>query len=437
MTPHVFISYSRQDQAFALKLKEDLEAQALEVWIDQSELIPGQTWRAGIVAAIEACGAFLLILSPASVRSVNVVKELAIAEENGKKIIPVLHTTCSLTPEMKYSLAGMQYQDFSRGQYENNLAKLMQVLQGPTTGEKSTPTMDHMTKVVGSLAKTLSLGRLDFVLVPKGPFVMGSIENDELAYEFEKPQHTLEIEQDYWLSRAPITNAQFERFIQSNPGYQTTAEKGGFGWVFISGEWKEIEGACWRRPRGPQSSIAARQDHPVVQVSYYDAMDYCAWFNIAHRNELGELDLRLPSEAEWEKGARGPYGYRWPWGEVWDARRCNSSEEGVGDTTPVGHYSLLGGDSPYGVADMAGNVYEWTGSLWGVEEYKAAYGYPYNPGDGREKTDAGADIQRVLRGGSFLNDRKHTRCAFRGADFPWRVAIRIGFRVAACPNRFP
>jgi formylglycine-generating enzyme required for sulfatase activity len=135
---------------------------------------------------------------------------------------------------------------------------------------------------------------------------------------------------------------------------------------------------------------------PVVYASWHDATMYCRWLS-----EATGKPYRLPSEAEWEKAARGRDGRIYPWGNEWQAGRCNSREEGVRTTTPVGTYAL--GKSPYGVLDRVGNVWEWTRSHYGE--------YPYDPTDGREDPDTQAPY--VLRGGSYYDDTGQVRCAVR------------------------
>ena len=208
-------------------------------------------------------------------------------------------------------------------------------------------------------------GDLPFVLVPRGKFLMGSREENKLAYEDEKPQKTIEIPEAYWMAQFPVTNEQYAGFVEANSRKHA--------WIK---DWKK------------------KMDHPVVNVSWNDAQAYCQWLNETVGTQLptGHV-FRLPTEAEWEKAARGEFGFEWPWGNEFDKNKCNSSEGNKGDTTPVGSFSAIGGDSPFGLADMVGNVWEWTQSLF--------QDYPYNAIDGRE--DLKNTGSRVCRGGSFYD----------------------------------
>ena len=164
----------------------------------------------------------------------------------------------------------------------------------------------------------------------------------------------------------------------------------------------------------------------MVEVSWYDAKSYSQWLS-----QVTGKGYRLPSEAEWEKGARGSDGRIYPWGNWWDARRCNSKEGRQGNTTPVAAYPK--GASPYGLLDMVGNVWEWTRSLWGQGVVRPEYRYPYRPTDGRENLASGQEVLRGMRGGAFFYDLKNVRCACRDwspSGFRHRV---IGFRVVVLP----
>jgi formylglycine-generating enzyme required for sulfatase activity len=210
--------------------------------------------------------------------------------------------------------------------------------------------------------------------VPAGKFIMGSKDDNELAGDAEKPQHTIDLDYDFWMSKFILTNEQYGQYLGGG--------------------------------KHPVSDWQKKKDHPVVNVSWDEAMKYCGWFNQTFKSELGDLLLRLPTEAEWEKAARGAYGNEWPWGNEFDPKKCNSAEGRKGDTTPVGAYSAAGGDSPYGCADMVGNVWEWTNSLWAS--------YPYID----EKSDGIGDTNmRILRGGSFRSPKVSDRCATRNSGY--------------------
>ena len=275
---------------------------------------------------------------------------------------------------------------------------------------------------------------IDLVRIPRGHFVMGSKDDDELAWDDEKPQHTFDIPYDYWIGRMPVSNAQFGEFVRST-SFETRAEVEGWCWVWNTSkeQWENKEGANWKHPLGANSSIAALEEHPVVQVCWYDALAYCEWLNRKHINDLPPgYHFRLPSEAEWEKAARGIDGRVWPWGNTYDAALCTARNGGKVCTTPVGAHSPQG-DSVYGVADMSGNVWEWTLTLWGNDRDKSDFVYPYLSQDGRENQRAGEGFFRIIRGGSFKDGMSGVRSACRDLDPPHYSLNNLGFRVFAAP----
>ena len=173
-----------------------------------------------------------------------------------------------------------------------------------------------------------------------------------------------------------------------------------------------MKGANWQHPRGPASDVRQKQDHPVTCVTVQDAVAFCVW-----ASEATGMTIRLPTEAEWEKAARGADGRLYPWGkEKPTAEQCNFNMN-VGDTTPVGRYPK--GASPYGVLDMAGNVWEWTSTKW-VGNYQN-----YTPDDRPEGNEP-----RTVRGGSFSHNVRFVRCACRNYYyfFPF---VSVGLRVVS------
>ena len=158
-------------------------------------------------------------------------------------------------------------------------------------------------------------------------------------------------------------------------------------------------------------------------------MEYCKWYNETFKSDLGDLLLHLPTEAEWEKAARGAYGNEWPWGNEFDSNKCNSGEGRKGGTTPVGAYSSLGGDSPYGCADMVGNVWEWCNDWFSDSEYKSRTSTPVLNPKGPQTGN-----RRVLRGGSFFIGRSRARCAFRDHYDPAGRDSDLGFRLVVSPS---
>jgi formylglycine-generating enzyme required for sulfatase activity len=240
---------------------------------------------------------------------------------------------------------------------------------------------------------------MELVQVPAGELMMGSDPaNDTLADDDEQPQHPATLA-DFYIGKQEVTNAQYAAFVEAT-GHATPDH--------------------WGSGRVPEG----KEDHPVVNVSWNDAVAFTQWLG----EETG-MAFRLCTEAEWEKACRGTESPIYPWGDTFDPDKANTyegGEAGPTETTPVGSYSPAG-DSPYGVADMAGNVWEWTSSLY--------RDYPYDPDDGRE--DLTISGSRVLRGGSFGNSEGRARCAYRypSSDLvPVYHWDHVGFRVCASPG---
>ena len=219
----------------------------------------------------------------------------------------------------------------------------------------------------------------DWVTIPAGEFTMGSNDNDR-----EKPIHKVYLA-EYQIARVPVTNEQWGMFLQDS----------GYNWAKRNELWKN------GLPRG-------KEKHPVVWVNWHDSMAFCKWAGV-----------RLPTEAEWEKAARGTDGRKWPWGNNEPTVSLCNFNKNVGDTTPVGNYPS--GKSPNGCLDMAGNVWEWCSTA-----YQA---YPYKAGDGREDVTI-TNNSKVFRGGSWSDNDFNSRAAFRNyytATFNFSF---LGFRCA-------
>lgn len=215
------------------------------------------------------------------------------------------------------------------------------------------------------------------IAIPAGDFTMGSDVEDE------RPPHTAFVD-GFEIEKLEVRNEDFEKFV-AETGYITDAEKAGeTSWQYYAKD---------------------KPNHPVVKVSWNDAKAYCEW-----------LGKRLPTEAEWEKAARGTDARSYPWGNQWDAAKANTKEGGRRGTTPVG--SFPDGASPYGLMDMAGNVAEWT-SDW----FKA---YPggdfYSPYFGEK--------YRVIRGGGWFSDKQLVRTTERSASSITAANDDLGFRCA-------
>jgi len=266
---------------------------------------------------------------------------------------------------------------------------------------------------------------LELMYVPACEFLMGSNQaTDTNATEHELPQHKLFLDA-YFISRTPVTVAQFASFVNAT-GYKTTAEQYGHGYNLVKNQWEAIKDAHWCNPIGGESIVQQKRTHPVTLVSWYDALAFCDWIT-----KVTQYNIYLPSEAEWELAARGVSGFIYPWGNDKPTDTLCNFNSNIKDTSPVGQYSPQG-DSPIGCTDMAGNVIEWTRSLWGKDINVPEYHYPYSKDKNeRENIQAPDDIRRVVRGGAWDDDSESLRCAYRFSNPPISRNNLLGFRAAA------
>lgn len=397
----IFLSYSHLDDALMRPLHADLRAAGYSVWIDDG-LEPGTpSWQVAIQEAIRQARCMVLLMTPNANASTWVTNEVHYAAACNKRIFPV-HAAGSETEAIPLLLFSAQRVDLRRNAAQAVAQKLLPALQRhlrPDAAPALPPLAPKPPPVV-----------FDWVTIPDGPFLMGSDkQKDPQAYDDELPQHTVSLPA-YRIARTPVTVAQFAAFVKAT-GYETDAEKQGQARVWNGKEWGWVKGANWQHPRGPESDVRQKQDHPVTCVTWQDAVAFCRW-----ASEVTGTTIRLPSEAEWEKAARGTDRRIYPWGnEKPTKEHCNFSMN-VGDTTPVGRYPK--GKSPYGVLDMAGNVWEWTSIKW-VDNYR-----DYKPDDSLE-----GNARRTVRGGSFYVSDRDVRCACRNYFiYPLNY---VGLRVAS------
>lgn len=278
--------------------------------------------------------------------------------------------------------------------------------------------------------------------VPAGSFSMGSDDPAAVAGDGEGPVRKVCLD-DFHIASKVVSNAEFDRFIRES-GYVTDAER--FGWSYVFGGfvdeakaevvgsvptapwWRGIRGADWRCPEGPGSDIEARMDHPVVHVSWNDAVTFCRW-----------AGTRLPSEAEWEKAARGGlHQRRYSWGDELSPggiHQCNiwqgefpdhdTGEDGYEGTAPVDAFSPNG----YGMFNMIGNVWEWCSDWWSADWHR-----PIRPETRVNPRGPIAGNAKVLKGGSYLCHDSYCnryRLSARTSAPPDSTTGHTGFRTAA------
>jgi formylglycine-generating enzyme required for sulfatase activity len=434
----VFVSHhhSPQEDAFTSKLVADLQAAGADVWVD-TERIPSGDFVRKISEGLAGRQWLVLVMTPEALRSPWVQGEVDAAYHQVKLgrmlgIIPIVAAPCE-EKDIPLLWANLQRYDAARDA-DRAFAGVLRALgisappsvHPATTAPPASPSVlplpplgpapvpagatpaHHLTPMsLYSLGfRGYVLGGVECVLpplcpIPGGVFTMGSDKtHDKEAHAAEMPQY-------------PVLVGYFA----IGQHLATVAE---YACAVRAGALREPPPFKDLRKKTDWQTQLTQLDHPVVCVSWQDAIAYTRWLA-----GVTQQLWRLPTEAEWEKMARWDAHTsqicRYPWGDAFDKSRCNTSESGIGSTTPVGRYPS--GASPFQVWDVAGNVWEWTSSL-----YKP---YAYNPNDGRE--DQQSTGNRVLRGGSWGTHGGNARAACRVHNGPDTFDVYDGFRLAWAP----
>ena len=248
------------------------------------------------------------------------------------------------------------------------------------------------------------------ICIPEGNFQMGALDGDEDAEEDEFPLHEQEVS-EFWIYETEVTNGMFQKFIEATR-YTTTAEINGYSYTNADSEWVMVDGADWQHPQGPDSDISELDDHPVVNVSLDDADAYCLWGNNGY----------LPTEAQWEKAARGTELNLYPWGDdPVTAELANYAESA--DSITVNVFDLDLGSSPYGLLHMSGNVAEWISTVYKADYYETGASF------------TGVETENQVRGGSWLSLANELRVSDRQPiSMEIASADSVGFRCVLSSN---
>jgi formylglycine-generating enzyme required for sulfatase activity len=393
---HVFISYAKRDtRALARRLRDGLAAlPGVTAWMDESIEVGG-SWPQQIQHEIDRCDLVIVLLSPDIQRDPAspegpsfVLKELNYAlYEVHKPVLPVMARR-TLKPLV---LADVQHVDLNPDQDVEPVIEAVRCRLEDSTGNPS-----DKKRTTQSAPVEVALPH-DFPLQP--PFEWCKVSAGYVVLEDVSPRGGTKGGR-YWveaftIARYPITNAQYDVFVDDRDGYVNP------GWWGFSAEARQ-----WRRDHAkPRGSAFEGHDLPCTNVSWYEAVAFGYWLAFK-----AGLEAMLPTEQQWQRAAQGDDGRDYPWGVEFDPNRCNHGNH-VGRPTPVTRYAM--GASPFGVTDMSGNVWEWCLNEWGAEI---------------ARTSGGG--MRAVRGGSWGFYQSLARVTSRNWHDPGDWAVNQGFRIA-------
>ncbi|HEY7341241.1 MAG TPA: SUMF1/EgtB/PvdO family nonheme iron enzyme [Ktedonobacterales bacterium] len=419
-----FVSHAHANNAQCEPFVTAFQRRGVPLYYDRANPQVGHDLGEALERELERATALIVMATPAALASFWVREEISIffalmARDPSRLLIPIKLEPC----ELPARLAARWWVDATDLALDDVVDQVVQALAlatgtqppvttppppretlpplGPAPAPANSAPAHHLTPMpLYNLGfRGYTIGGVECILpplcpVPGGVFTMGSDKSrDKEARDDETPQYPVEVDA-FALCQHPVTVAEYACAVRA----KAVREPPAFDLLGRKMDW---------------ATQQTRPDHPVVCVSWNVVVAYCAWLAT-----LTGQAWRLPTEAEWEKAARGADGRIYPWGDTFDKARCNTSESGIGTTTPVGRYP--NGESPYHIQDMAGNVWEWTSSLYQP--------YPYRKNDGRENPDSIEN--RVLRGGSRDNNQQIARVAYRLHVRSVNLSYNLGFRLA-------
>ncbi len=376
-TSDVFLSYKREDEPQVRKIYDDLKLRGVtSVWMDRHALEPGDKWKKVITEAIEKCSHLVVFVSPLALKSTEVQYEYELAHQRDKVIIPVILYTS-------------RFEDLPSILQESNGLDM---------------TRDGFDKTIIQLAKKLP--RWPYLLptmqpIAGGPFIMGGPNEQQ---KLNLPS--------FWIAKTAITVTEYIRFIEAG-GYEN------------KDYWIGDKLEKWRR--GPRESTWPHRhlreyalEHPLQPMrglTWYEALAYCRWLSY-----VASHPFELPTEAQWEKAARGVDGRKWAVGNNWLPSVADIKEGSTARLDPK-NCGIIGSESPFGCQDMVGQVWNWTLSV--------DLPLSYHDSKQAENLDD-LDAPRIIRGGSWMHGPAKALTYHRESQMPIPEDYRyeIGFRVA-------
>jgi formylglycine-generating enzyme required for sulfatase activity len=376
----IFISYARADDPDRL-LCEQIESflkPRFEVWFDKG-ILAGEEWWSKIEQRLEWCEGFFCLVSPKWLKSICCQKEYDIAFYKRKKIIPFL------IKEIPEDLMERRWPETLKSV---NYANLVNKIDDNDFSTEAALQIIHAADktiqrgMVGHRATLSVPPTLAWCEIPTGDVTLTYDTGDQETYSVPA----------FRIGKYPITNRQYQTFV--NNGYKFRV------WWHFSDDAYE-----WRLAH-PEPGKIEEENRPFVNASWYDAVAFCKWLS-----EEARLKINLPSELQWQRAAQGDDNHKYPWGNEFDANRCNTIESNIEQSTSVKRYNT--GVSPYGVYDMAGNVWEWC----------------INPHRRVTDTSVNTSEPRILRGGSWGSHSEEARVMSRMSKSPDHCSDRVGFRI--------